>query len=96
MLRITEKTDADQNARLHLEGQVMGPWVAEVRAVCEQFNGREFSLDLAGVSFIDREGVALFQDLQHAQVSLLNCSPFLVEQLKGGSANGDRDGKFRS
>jgi ABC-type transporter Mla MlaB component len=96
MLRITEKVGTDQNARLHLEGQVVGPWVSEVRTVCERFTGRELSLDLAGVSFIDREGIALFQDLQHSQVSLLNCSPFLVEQLKGGSGDGDRDGEFRS
>ncbi len=85
MLRITEKAVSDGNATLSLEGRVVGPWVVEVRRVCEGFVGCKLSLDLAEVSFIDREGVTLFQDLQKCHVSLLNCSAFLLEQLKAGS-----------
>jgi len=39
-------------------------------------------LDVAGVSFIDRKGVALFHRLTAHQVSVVNCSAFVAEQLK--------------
>ena len=84
MLRITESALSDNGTTLILEGQVIGPWVAEVRKSCDPFltNGHQLKLNLAEVSFVDRDGVILFQELMAHQVTLLNCSPFLKEQLK--------------
>jgi ABC-type transporter Mla MlaB component len=63
---------------------MIGPWVVEVRRCCEEFlaKGRRLALDLANVSFVDRDGIVLLQELVGRRVALVNCSPFLVEQLK--------------
>ena len=62
---------------------MMGPEVAEVRRFCEESlaEGPRIILDVENVSFADREGVALFQDLINRQVVLGNCSPFLAWQI---------------
>lgn len=84
MLKITDQNLSDEGATLHLEGEVIGPWVMELRRSCEQglASRHRLILDLAGVSFIDRNGIALIQELMNHQVRLINCSPFLTEQLK--------------
>lgn len=91
MLRITRARPADANndgPLLRLEGQVTGPWVEELRRVCNEtirLNGHgahPLVLDLTDVSFIDADGVALFRKLTSRRVSLTNCSVFVAEQLK--------------
>jgi anti-anti-sigma regulatory factor len=90
MLRINVgKAPGDKAvAILKLEGQVTGPWVDELRRVCneriEDQSGEPHPLvlDLAGVFFIDADGVALFQELAARHVTVTNCSLFVTEQLK--------------
>lgn len=97
MLRITGGTSANGTTRgeaLRLEGQVAGPWVEELRRVCNELTGmsgaaaRPLVLDLTNVSFVDANGVALFRELTTRLVSLTNCSVFVAEQLKEVT-NGD-------
>jgi RNA polymerase sigma-70 factor (ECF subfamily) len=40
------------------------------------------TLDLAEVAFLDRDGVALLRRYRIRDVTLVNCSPFVAEQLK--------------
>jgi len=84
MLRISEMSKSGKAAKLRLEGEVMGPWVQEVKKACEPFlgNGHRLTLDLGDVSLVDRDGIALLRELRRAQVRLVNGSPFLTEQLK--------------
>ncbi len=84
MLKIT-LTTSDTTATLFLEGRMVGPWVTEVRKSCENFlqSGKELRLNLAGVSFIDSNGLALLSHFRARGVALLDCSPFVEEQLKG-------------
>jgi hypothetical protein len=69
---------------LYLEGQVVGPWLAEVRRCCERVlaTARRLTLDLTNVSFVDRDAITLFRELTDHEVTLANCSPFVAEQLK--------------
>jgi len=71
---------------LELAGRVAGPWVDELHRSCERVLGvgGTLSVDLGGVSFADREGIELLLRLQGRHVPLVNCSPFVAEQLKGG------------
>ena len=87
MLRISTDTSMDGSTLLRMEGRVIGPWVAEMRRSCEQVlaSGCRLMLDLSEVSFVDRDGIALFQHLRGRQVHFINCSPFLTEQLKQAS-----------
>jgi ABC-type transporter Mla MlaB component len=86
MLRIwTEETkNGTRGLCLRLEGQVRGPWVAELaRATGEVVaRGVALSLDLGGVSFVDADGVALLRNLQSQQIPFENCTPFTAAQLR--------------
>jgi anti-anti-sigma regulatory factor len=83
MMRISPVQTSSQTVTLRLEGEVKGGWVAELRQSCEGvlFKGTELVLDLAGVSFIDQDGIALFHTLQERDVILRNASYFVAELL---------------
>jgi anti-anti-sigma regulatory factor len=86
MLKITSTT-GKQPVSLRLEGKVSGPWVEELRRACDEILGslahrNWLVLDLADVSFIGADGLALFRELMARRVVVTNCSPFVAEQLK--------------
>ena len=62
MMRISVMESTSQVVALRLEGEVRGGWVEALRQSCDGIlvEGAELTLDLAGVSFIDHDGVALF------------------------------------
>jgi len=63
---------------------MVGPWVGEARQACGKIldEGRKVQLNLAEVSFVDRDGVKFLADLVSRGVKLAGCSLFLEEQLK--------------
>jgi ABC-type transporter Mla MlaB component len=83
MLKIVVGERVGERITLQLEGQVVGPWVEELRRTCEPLlvSGHALTLDLSAVSFVDREGVALCRGLNRRRAVLENCSPFVREQL---------------
>lgn len=85
MLRIQLLDMQDGTATLAVEGRVVGPWVEELRRSTERAlaAGAKITVDLNAVSFVDRSGVELLLSLRSRDVALANCSPFLVEQLRG-------------
>ena len=85
MLKIELLDQKDGTATLELAGRVVGPWVDELSRSCEQILdvGGTLSVDLGGVSFVDRHGVEFLKALRARAVALINCSPFVAEQLKG-------------
>jgi len=84
MLKIVVNESASGGTTLHLEGQVVGPWVEELGRTCEPIlgSGNALSLDLSSVSFLSREGVHLLWKLRDRQVVLLHCTGFVAEQIK--------------
>jgi ABC-type transporter Mla MlaB component len=84
VLRISEIESNGDAATLRLEGRAVGALVAEVIDACERYlsKGSRLTLDLADLSFADREAIALLQVLKSRGVALTNCSPFLKEELK--------------
>lgn len=85
MLRIHVSATVSEKATVCLEGRVIGPWVDELRHVCEGIlsRGAGLVLDLSDVAFVGREGIELFRTLRDRRVVLRNCSPFVGEQLRG-------------
>lgn len=88
MLKISEERRANQSLTLRLEGRVVGPWVEELRQICEPLLADETKLvlDLADVSFADESGAALLKSLERRGANLTKPSPFLSEQLKASAA----------
>ena len=84
MLKISILNDSDQAIELQLEGKLVGPWVEELRRLSDEALSlqKNVSLDLEKVWFVDSRGVALLRDLAKKQVSELNCSQFVSQQLK--------------
>ena len=89
MLKISQARRANHSVTLKLEGRVVGPWVGELRQVCETLlsEGRALTLDLADVTFADADGVAMLTGFKTRGVTLKDCSPFVGEQLRS-TANG--------
>ena len=84
MLKISVISDSDQAIELQLEGKLVGPWVEELRRLSDEALAQQknVSLDLEKVWFVDSRGVTLLHDLAKRQVSELNCSQFVSQQLK--------------
>ena len=87
MLKISQTGTPNHSVTLKLEGRVVGPWVAELRRICESIMGEQsrLKLDLADVTYVDGEGVATLTDFQSRGVKLDNCSPFVEQQIKSFS-----------
>ena len=85
MLRITAARDAGVDSRLILEGRIAGAWVGELARACEaaRVRGRGLVLDMAGVGFVDPEGVERIRRLVADGVVLRDCSPFVRALLEG-------------
>jgi len=86
MLKISPAGTVNHSVTLKLEGRVVGPWVGELRQVCETLltERRGLKLDLTDVSFADADGVAALSSLKSRGVTFANCSTFVEEQLKSG------------
>lgn len=84
MLRISMISDADEVITYHLEGRLVGAWVDELRRIGHEAlaQKKSLTLDLEGVRFADHSGITLLQELSQRQVSQLNCSQFLIQQMK--------------
>jgi hypothetical protein len=84
MLKISQTGTPNHSVSLKLEGRVVGPWVDELRRICEPLliGQRSLTLDLAEVSYADAEGVATLKRFKSNGVELANCSPFLEQQIK--------------
>jgi anti-anti-sigma regulatory factor len=84
MLKISVQSSSRATSTvLKLEGQVTGRWVGELRRACEEHRStpHPLTLDLKDVTFIDRSGIALFDEIS-SRVTLINCSLFAAEQLR--------------
>jgi len=84
VLKISIINDSDRAIELQLEGKLVGAWVEELRRLSDEALSQQknVSLDLEKVWFVDSRGVTLLRDLAKRQVSELNCSQFLNQQLK--------------
>ena len=84
MLKILANRPSDQDVTLRLDGLVAGRWVAVLRESCEVAlnKGARLTLDLGNVSFVDRDGGTLLRGLINRQVSFMNASPFVTEQIR--------------
>ncbi|TMA91794.1 MAG: STAS domain-containing protein [Deltaproteobacteria bacterium] len=90
MMRITRVPGTDGVARLHIEGRLTGDGVKELASSCEAYLAlrHPLLLDLADVTFVDREGVGVLEWAVRSGAALAGCSPFLNELLRehrGGS-----------
>ena len=84
MMRISVVRLSGQTVTLRVEGEVKGRWVEELRRASEESLSQHTGLvlDLAGVSHIDEDGIALFRVLKDRRVVFSNPTMFIAEQLR--------------
>jgi hypothetical protein len=84
MLRITAMHIEGGAPVLKLEGKLLQPWIEELQQSCRRLGegGVRPALDLSGVSYLDPPAVVALRDLERRGVSLLGCTPLVVELLK--------------
>jgi len=84
MLKISQTSSANRSVTLRFEGRLVGPWIGEACKTCERIfaEGCALKLNLGGVDFVDRDGVAFLNKLISSGVKLSGCSLFVEEQLK--------------
>jgi len=90
MLKISEIEPALRARTLRLEGQLVGPWVEELRSACGPMmeSGRPWRLHLAEVEYLDAAGVALLLELRTHGAALTESPPFVAEQLRLAGVSG--------
>jgi anti-anti-sigma regulatory factor len=86
MLRIT--IEEKQNAIvLRLEGQLIGPWVADVeqcwRKLFATLGQRSVHVDLSAVNFVDTAGGALLDRMHDAGFRLAGGEPMIPKDMTG-------------
>ena len=83
-MKISLEDSGNHTALLRLEGRVVAPWTSELRKTCERLllEEKAIKVDMAEVTFADRDGLELLRNLKSRGVSLVECSPFTEEQLK--------------
>lgn len=86
MLRISSAAESGSRVRLKAEGTLVGDWVPLLEAECVRHLDarRVVELDLAGVSFVDRDGAATVRGLIARGVEVIGASA-LVNALLGRS-----------
>ena len=84
-LRITRVRGTRSRANLKLEGRVVAEWAALLESEClELLRSRgAVSLDLAGVSFVDRTGVEVLGRLSRAGIEIHCPSRLIASVLEG-------------
>src|SRR5262249_860208 len=83
VLRITRIARAGSAPILKLEGELLEPWVDEVRQACADpaAGASRTRLDLSAVTFVDAAGGELLRDLIRQGIEIAACSSFVAELL---------------
>jgi ABC-type transporter Mla MlaB component len=84
VLRITVTDESEKAIQLRVEGWLVGAWVEELRLQTQTAfsQAKILSLDLEKLWFVDSQGAALLRELAGRNVTQLNCSPFIDQQMK--------------
>jgi anti-anti-sigma regulatory factor len=88
VLRISSATEAGSLVTLKAEGSISGNWVPllEAECLCHLEARKSVELDLAGVSFVDRDGVAMMRALVARGVQVVGASALVTALLEGSAA----------
>ena len=83
MLKITQRVTPVEGTIVVLEGKLLEPWVAEVRALFSQPVPAPLPrLDLSALTFVDAAGIELLQNLLREGVAVESCSAFVATLLR--------------
>jgi ABC-type transporter Mla MlaB component len=84
VLKISVTNQSNEGIWFQLEGKLVGRWVEELRRLSDEAFARQkaVTLDMRKLWFVDAHGIALLRDLARKEVTQVNCSQFISQQLK--------------
>ena len=92
MLKITPTRENEQSFKVRLCGQLTKEYVPEVeRMLAEAAESQTVSLDLANVTFVDREAMVFLCSAKARNIGIENCPSYVIrwiqqERLCSGSS----------
>ena len=92
MLKITPTKENETSFKVRLCGQLTKEYVPEVeRMLAEGAESQTVSLDLANVTFVDREAMVFLCSAKSRNIAIENCPSYVIrwiqqERLCGGSS----------
>jgi ABC-type transporter Mla MlaB component len=93
VLRITPTREGDKSLQVRLCGQLTKDYLPEVQRLLEEGEGSQtISLDLANVTFVDREAMVFLCSAKSRNIVIENCPSYVIrwiqqERLCGPSSN---------
>ena len=83
MLKITTTQDENKSVTLHLTGQLTGEYVAELEKVLNAGQSNKIVLDLANVTFVDREMMVFLCGMKsRMSISIENIPSYVVRWIE--------------
>ena len=99
MLRITPSREGEKSLQVKLCGQLTKDYLPEVQRLLDEGNASDnVSLDLANVTFVDREAMVFLCSAKSKNIVIENCPSYVIrwiqqEKLCGPSSNPDSSDK---
>ena len=97
MLRITPTREGDNSLQVRLCGQLTKDYLPEVQRLLDEGGATQtVSLDLANVTFVDREAMVFLCSAKSRNIVVENCPSYVTrwiqqERLCGSSSNESSD-----
>ena len=87
---ITTIRENPESTRVYLYGQFTGEYVAEVEKALSArgANGHEVTLDLANVTFVDREAMKFLRGAESGSVAVENTPAYVMRWIEQEGRNG--------
>jgi ABC-type transporter Mla MlaB component len=96
VLRITPTREGDKSLQVRLCGQLTKDYLPEVQRLLEEGESSQtVSLDLANVTFVDREAMVFLCSAKSKNIVIENCPSYVIrwiqqERLCGSSGPSDK------
>ena len=83
MLRITPTREGDKSLQVRLCGQLTKDYLPEVQRLLEEGEGSQtVSLDLANVTFVDREAMVFLCSAKSRNIVIENCPSYVIRWIQ--------------
>ena len=94
MLKITPTRENEQSFKVRLCGQLTKEYVPEVeRMLAEAAQSQTVSLDLANVTFVDREAMVFLCSAKARNIAIENCPSYVIRWIQQERLCGNSDSK---
>jgi ABC-type transporter Mla MlaB component len=83
VLRITPTREGDKSLQVRLCGQLTKDYLPEVQRLLEEGEGSQtVSLDLANVTFVDREAMVFLCSAKSRNIVIENCPSYVIRWIQ--------------